>query len=99
MSFNHAGENITQIGVWLDVVQLRCLDQRTDHRPPDTATIAAREQMIFAPEGNHPFILPMSGKKSRSITVGIPSMVAVFGSNTASSAPAAGLSTSRRRPA
>jgi hypothetical protein len=52
MSFNHAGENITQIGVWLDAVQLRCLDQRTDRCPPDTATIAAREQMILAPEGH-----------------------------------------------
>ena len=48
---------------------------------------------------NHPFILPISGRKSRSIIVGIPSTVGVFGSNTASSAPAVGLSTSRRRPA
>ena len=48
---------------------------------------------------NHPFILPMSGKKSKSITGGIPSTVAVFGGNTVSSAPPAGLSTSRRRRA
>ena len=72
-----------------------CTWRRRSFRP----AFGAGEEPRLSSKRNHPFILPMSGKKSRSITVGIPSTVAVFGSNTASSAPAAGLSTSRRRPA
>ena len=48
----HAREHITQIGIWLDVVQLRCLDQRTDDGLPGATTIAAGEQLIFVPEGH-----------------------------------------------
>ena len=52
--------------------------------------------MVFAPERHLPLILPMSGRKLKSIIAGIRSMVAVFDANTVSSAPTAGLFTSRR---
>jgi hypothetical protein len=52
--------------------------------------------MVFAPERHLPLILPMSGRKLKSIVAGIGSMVAVFDANTVSSAPTAGLFTSRR---
>ena len=54
------------------------------------------EQRILPVERHLPFILPMSGRKLKSIIAGIRSMVAVFDANTLSSAPTAGLFTSRR---
>ena len=88
----------SDVGGWIDAVELARRHDRREERPVFCADLMSGEQCVLSGERNHPFILPMSGKKSRSIIVGIPSTVAVFGSNTVSSAPAAGLSTSRRRP-
>ena len=93
------GEHIGEPRLGIDIVELGGLNQCVHDCGALAAPLRAGEKPGFAAQCNHPFILPMSGKKSRSITVGIPSTVAVFGSNTASSAPAAVLSTSRRRPA
>ncbi len=46
-----------------------------------------------------PVILPISGRRSKSITVGIRCMGAVFDGTTLSSVSPVGLFTSRRRPA
>jgi len=48
---------------------------------------------------NAPLILPMSVRSSRSITVGTRFTGAVYGGDTASSAPPGNSCTSRRRPA
>jgi hypothetical protein len=99
MSVDHALEYVGEVGVWFDVIEFGAFHEGADDRPAIAAAIASRKQMILAAKRNLPFILPMSGKKSRSITAGIHSTDAVFDSNTASSAPAAGLSTLRRHPA
>ena len=64
--------------------------------PP--ASLPAKSQFLL-PEGNHAVILPISGKRSRSITAGTRCMGAGFGVSIASGAPAARLSMSRWRPA
>jgi hypothetical protein len=96
MTVGHALQDISEPGEGLDVVELRGGDEGTYGCPSDAATVRAGEQMVFAPERHLPFILPMSGRKLKSITGGIRSMVAVFDANTASSAPTVGLFTSRR---
>jgi hypothetical protein len=97
MTIGQARQHIFQIGERLDVVEPRRRDQRDDDGPALGAAIRSGEEMVLAAEGNLPFILPISGKKSRSITVGIHSTGAVFGSKAVSSAPVAELSTLRRR--
>ena len=53
----------------------------------------------MAPFYDLPVILPISGRRSKSITVGIRCMGAVFDGTTLSSVSPVGLFTSRRRPA
>ena len=50
--------------------------------------IGAGEEAVLAAEGNRPVILPMSGRRSRSIIAGTRSMGAASGASTASSASA-----------
>jgi hypothetical protein len=53
------------------------------------AGIGAGKQVILAANGNRPVILPMSGRRSRSIIAGTHSKGAAFGANMLSGAPAA----------
>jgi hypothetical protein len=82
----------------VDVVQLACFDQRVDGGSAMASRVRTCNCPIGATDGNLLFILPMSGKRSRSITAGIHCMGAMFDSNTVSSVPVAGLFTLRRRP-
>jgi hypothetical protein len=91
------GEHIGEPSLRIDIIELGSLDQRVHDRGAFAATLGAGEEPGFAAQCNLPFILPISGKKSRSITVGIHSTGAVFGSKAVSSAPVAELSTLRRR--
>lgn len=61
-----------QISEGLDAVDLAGLDQRGDAAPGDAAFVMAGEECILAIEGHCPFILPMSAKSGKFITVGIP---------------------------
>jgi hypothetical protein len=59
------------------------------------AGIGAGEKIVLAADRNHPIILPISGRKLKSITPGTRSTGAGSGGITASSASAVGLFTSR----
>ena len=89
MSVDHAREHVAQIDVRLDDVQLAGFDQRADHRPALATSIAAGKEVVLAPECNRPVILPISGRRSRSITAGTHSMGAAFAASMSSGAPAA----------
>src|SRR5437868_2274818 len=59
------------------------------------ASIQASKQVILAANGNRPVILPISGRRSRSIIAGTHFMGAAFAANMSSGAPAAMSSMSR----
>ena len=63
MTVGHALQDVFEPGKGLDVVELCGGDEGADGCPSDAGTVRAREQMVFAPERYHPFILPMSGRK------------------------------------
>ena len=71
MAVGHALQDVSEPGKGLDVVELCGGDEGAAGCPSDAATIGTREQMVFAPERNSPFILPMSGRKWKFITDGI----------------------------
>ena len=68
MPVDHAREHIAQVSVGFDAVEFAGFDQRTDDRPPVTATVASGKEMVLAPERYCPFILPMSGRSWKSTT-------------------------------
>jgi hypothetical protein len=96
MSARHAFQHVLEIGEGLDLVELGGGDEGADGCPSGAAAVGSGKQMVLAAERHLPFILPMSGRKLKSIIAGIRSMVAVFDANTVSSAPTDGLFTSRR---
>jgi len=89
------GQHVGQICFRIDSVQFAALDQRGQHRPVFRPFVAAGEQSILSAESNHPFILPMSGRKLKFITGGTRSMGAASGDTTANSAPPGRLFTLR----
>jgi hypothetical protein len=80
-------------------VELGGLDQAHDHGGALAGPKASGEQPIAPAEGNCPAILPISGMKSKSITVGIHCMGAESNYAAASNTPWGRLSTWRPRPA
>ena len=54
MTVDRALEHISDIGVWLDLIELRGFDQRYNRGPTLRAAIAAGEQMILAAERDRP---------------------------------------------
>jgi hypothetical protein len=63
MAVGHATQHVLEIGEGLDVVELCGGDEGADRRPAGRTAIGSGEQVVFAPEGYQPFILPMSGRK------------------------------------
>ena len=63
-------KNLGQIREPVDVVQLAGLDQGRDGGPMLGASVGTREQRVLPAERNHPFILPMSGRKWKFTTDG-----------------------------
>jgi len=84
-----AAQDVGEPGLGIDAVEFGGTDQRVDRRGALAATVGAGEQPGFAPEGNRPVILPISGRRSRSITAGTHSMGAAFAASMSSGAPAA----------
>ena len=78
-------EYIAQVGIRVVPVHARGLDQTHHGGRPLARAQRTREQPVVAPNGNLGVILPMSGKKSKSSTAGMRSMVVVFDGNTANS--------------
>jgi hypothetical protein len=64
-----AGKHISELGLRIDAVQARGLDQRVHDCGALAPAVRTSKQPRLAAKGNLPFILPMSGKKSRFITV------------------------------
>lgn len=83
----NAVEHVGQIGLRIDAVHLGRLDDRHGTRQGLRAGVSASEEPIFSSDSNLPNILPISGKKSRSITAGTRCMVGlsavITGSNAA----------------
>src|SRR5215472_10128464 len=92
-------QHVGQIGFGIDAVQLARLDQRCERCPVFRSFVAAGKQSIFSVQSNHPFILPMSGRKLKFITGGTRSMGAGSGDTTANSVPPGRLFTLRQCPA
>ena len=99
MAIGHALKDVLEIGEGLNVVEFCSGDERTNGGPPCAAIIGACEQVVLTPERNLPVILPISGKRSRSIIAGTRFLGVGSGCTAASSALLAALSISRQRPA
>jgi hypothetical protein len=63
MSARHAFQHVLEIGEGLDLVELGSGDEGADGCPSGAAAVGSGKQMVLAPEGYQPFILPMSGRK------------------------------------
>jgi hypothetical protein len=94
-----AGEHIGDIMLRVESVELGAFDQRIDRGDAAAAGIGAGKQVILAANSNRPFILPMSGRRSRSIIAGTHFMAVAFDAIMSSGAPVARLFTSSWRPA
>ena len=73
----------------IDTVEFRRADQGVHCSRSLTATVGTGEKPCAAPESDRPVILPISGRRSRSIIAGTHSMGAAFAANMSSGAPAA----------
>ena len=78
MTVGHALQDVAEPDKGFDVVELCGGDEGADGCPSDAATVRAREQMVFAAEGNSPSIVPISGKMLKSFIAGMRFMDAVF---------------------
>src|SRR5436190_13341742 len=81
-----AGEHVGEVALRVAAVELGGLDQGVDRGGAAAAGIGAGEQVILAADRNRPVIMPMSGKRSRSIIAGTHSMGSAFGVSVANSA-------------
>ena len=79
-----AGEHVGELGLGVEAVELGGLDRgRAMHGRAVAALVGAGEERVLAAEGDHPVILPMSGRKLSSTTAGILSMAELFAWNRA----------------
>ena len=60
MTIGHALQDVSEPGKGFDVVRWRL---GSSWLPIGRRRRPSREQMVFAPDRSHPFILPMSGRK------------------------------------
>jgi hypothetical protein len=81
----NAGEDVAQVGLRIEAVQGRGLDQGVEDRGPAAPGIRAGEEVVLAAQRDRPAILPMSGRKSRSTIAGTPSTGVVSDASAASS--------------
>jgi hypothetical protein len=90
-----ADEHVGEVVLRIETVELGAFDQRVDRGGAAAAGIRASKQVILAANGNRPVILPISGRRSRSIITGTLTMGAAFAANMSSGAPVAMSFTSR----
>ena len=88
-------EHIGEPSLRIDVVELGGLDQGEHRSGALAAPIGAGEEPSSAADGNRPVILPISGRRSRSIIAGTHIMGDAFVANMSSGAPAVMSFTSR----
>ena len=96
---DHPLEHIGQIGLRVEVVQLRRVDQARQDRPGPGSALPPGEERILTARRNLLVILPISGRKSWSIIAGIPSSGVALASAAASSVSPGGSCRSKRSPA
>ena len=92
-------KHVSEPGARIDIIELAGLNQRINRCRATAALVGAGEGPVAAADGNRPVILPISGRRSRSIIVGIRFTGSAFGGSTASGAAAGSAFTSSRRPA
>jgi hypothetical protein len=80
-----AGEDVGEPGLRVDAVELRGLDQGVHGGRAFAAAIGAGEGPVVAADPERPAILPMSGRRLRSIIAGTLSMGVVSGASAPSS--------------
>src|SRR5712691_9512214 len=90
-----AGEQVGDVELRVEGVELGAFDQRVHCGGAPAAGIGAGEQIVLAADRNRPVILPMSGRRSRSIIAGTHSMGVASDASISSSAPSATSFTSR----
>lgn len=86
MSVDDGGKRAGQIRKRIDDIEFAGLDEGGNSRPVLCSSVMPGEERVLAIEGNLPDILPISGKKSRSITAGMHFMVGMSDVTTASGA-------------
>ena len=86
-------EHVGQVRQRVKAVEPRRVHQRHHRRGAFAAAQAAGEQPIRPSDGQFQFILPMSGRKLRSSTVGMHSTVDDYAACIPSAVPLANLST------
>src|SRR5262249_40109404 len=94
-----AGEDIGEPSLRVDAVELGGLDQRVDGGGAAGAFVGAGKGPVVSSDGNLRVILPISGRRSRSIIAGTPFTGVASGVFAASSASLAASSMSRQHPA
>jgi hypothetical protein len=94
-----AVDHLAQIGFRIEAVELGGFNERVSRGGALAAGIGAGEQIVLAAERNLTVILPISGRRSKSIIGGTRSLDVVSGFAAASNVIPAALPTSRRRPA
>jgi hypothetical protein len=67
----NARENVAQISLGIKTSEFGGRDQRVDRGASFTTAATAEVQEVFTAERQFSFILPISGKKLKSIVVGI----------------------------
>jgi hypothetical protein len=82
-------EHVFEVGSWVDFVEFARTDETVHRRRALTAAVGANEQIVFPAQREFAFILPISGKKLKSIIVGMRYMVAASRFETSSNAAAA----------
>ena len=83
-------EDVSDIGLRFDVVELARLNQRSDAGPVLSPLVMPSKQRILAIEHDRPFILPVSGLRSRFIIAGTRCTADAYGFITARSGRARG---------
>lgn len=66
----YAVENVGKVSLWIDGVQLGGFDDRHRTCQGFRPGVSTRKEPVFAPDGQFPFILPMSGQFIACITGG-----------------------------
>jgi len=67
-----ATDDIAEVCLGIEPVKAGGLDNGVHGGGAFSAGIGTGEQPVLSPQGNYPFILPMSGKNWKFITAGIP---------------------------
>jgi hypothetical protein len=69
-----ASDDVAKVGLGIKAIQFGSTDQGVDCGPAFAAVVGTEVQEVLSPESKFAIILPILGRKLKSITVGIPCM-------------------------